>query len=112
MEIFFANARLAKACNQERDGDRRWGRPVAQHVRRRLNELAAADTLADMGHLPPARCHQLIGDHAGQFAVDAGPRFRVVFEPSHDPLPRRSDGGIDLVRVTAIVILAVEDYHD
>ena len=38
--------------------------------------------------------------------------IRLVFEPNHDPLPRREDGGIDLDQVTAItVIWEVIDYH-
>ena len=74
-------------------------------------ELRAADTLADISTLPPARCHQLSGDRAGQFAVDVRHPFRLIFEPAHDPVPRKEDGGIDLPRVTAIRILEVTDYH-
>lgn len=74
-------------------------------------ELRAADTLADIGTLPPARCHQLSGDRAGQFAVDVQHPFRLIFESAHDPVPRKEDGGIDLTRVTAVRILEVTDYH-
>ena len=45
------------------------------------------------------------------FAIDLVHPFRLVFEPNHDPLPRRKDGGIDLEQVTAIKILEVVDYH-
>ncbi len=74
-------------------------------------ELRAADTLADISMLPPARRHGLSGDRAGQFAVDVQHPFRLIFEPAHDPVPRKEDGGIDLARVTAIRILEVTDYH-
>lgn len=74
-------------------------------------ELRAADTLADISTLPPARCHQLSGDRAGQFAVDVQHPFRLIFEPAHDPVARKDDGGIDLTRVTAVRILEVTDYH-
>jgi proteic killer suppression protein len=74
-------------------------------------ELRAADTLADISMLPPARCHGLSGDRAGQFAVDVQHPFRLIFEPAHDPVPRKKDGGIDHARVTAIRILEVTDYH-
>jgi proteic killer suppression protein len=86
--------------------------PITQRLAiERLTELSAAATLAEMGFLPPARCHPLTGDRDGQFAVDAGPLMRVIFEPAHDPIPRRPDGGIDLANITAIVILEVIDYH-
>jgi len=74
-------------------------------------ELRAADTLADISTLPPARCHQLTADRAGQFAVDAQHPFRLIFEPAHDSVLRKEDGGIDLTRVTAIRIVEVTDYH-
>lgn len=74
-------------------------------------ELKAADTLADISALPPARCHQLSGDRAGQFAVDVQHPFRLIFEPADDPVPRKEDGGIDLTRVRAIRILEVTDNH-
>lgn len=37
--------------------------------------------------------------------------YRLVFEPAHDPVPRTTDGGIDIDRVTAITIMEVVDYH-
>ena len=37
--------------------------------------------------------------------------YRLLFEPAHDPLPRKPDGGLDWAGVTAIRILGVEDYH-
>jgi proteic killer suppression protein len=37
--------------------------------------------------------------------------WRLIFRPDHDPVPQRSDGGIDLAAVTAVIIVAIEDYH-
>jgi len=36
---------------------------------------------------------------------------RLIFAVHHDPLPRKDDGGIDMQRVTAIMILEIVDYH-
>ena len=107
VEIVFRQGRLAKVCSTEADVKRMWGQYAAK-VMQRLAELAAAETLADMGTLPPARCHQLVGNRKGQFAVKAGPRLRVVFEPATDPIPRKRD----LAKVTMIRVLAIEDYHE
>ncbi|MGE5206081.1 MAG: killer suppression protein HigA [Chlamydiota bacterium] len=74
-------------------------------------ELAAADTLADVSRLPPPRCHQLSENLDEQFAVDISPNERLVFEVDDNPVPRRADGGIDLNKVLAVVILRIEDYH-
>ena len=88
-----------------------WGRENARKVRQRLAELSAADTLAVAVKLPAARLHALKGDRKGQYAVDVKHPFRLIFEPAHDPIPTKDDGGVDLEKITRIRVLAVEDYH-
>ena len=61
--------------------------------------------------MPPARMHELKSNRDEQFAVDLVHPYRLVFEPTHDPLPRKEDGGINLEQVTAIKIMEVVDYH-
>lgn len=73
--------------------------------------LANADTLVMVPHTPPERLHQLVGGRENQFAIDLVHPYRLVFEPDHDPIPLKDDGGIDLTRVTAITVLDVVDYH-
>lgn len=58
-----------------------------------------------------SRRHQLRGDRDEQYAVDLVHPCRLVFEPNHEPLPRRQDGGVDTDQVTAITIIDVIDYH-
>ena len=111
MDIFFKTKKLQKACNNERDSIRQWGPANARKIRQRLAELRAAVTLENMKILPAAGCHPLKGNRAGQFAVDVNHPFRLIFEPDHDPVPRKDDGGVDLGGITRIRILAVEDYH-
>ncbi len=111
MEIVFGSHKLQKTCNSERESGRKWGAQNARKVRQRLTELAAAATLADVSRVPPVRLHQLRGNMAGKFAVDVKHPFRVVFEPANDPIPKKDDRGIDLVRITRIRVLSVEDYH-
>ena len=74
-------------------------------------ELKAAGSLAEMSRLPPARCHELGGNRAGQYSVDLEHSYRLLFVPSHDPLPLRDDGGIDRARIVEIEIIGIEDTH-
>lgn len=111
MEIGFASRKLEKACNYEREGDRMWGTENARKVRQRLAELAAAETLAVVATIRPARLHALKGNRKGQYAVDVKHPFRLIFDLAHDPIPKRDDGGVDLERVTRIRVSSVEDYH-
>lgn len=110
MEISFADRRLQRACNDNRRLVREHGERRARRLRQRLDDLRAAETLAAMRYLP-GRCHQLTGDRVGQFALDLDHPYRLIFEPDHDPIPKKEDGGIDWNAVTAVRILAVEDYH-
>ena len=77
----------------------------------RMAVLTAARNLALVPTTPPDRRHPLRGEREGQFAVDLVHPHRLVFKPSHEPLPRKADGGIDTEQVTAITILDVIDYH-
>jgi len=111
MDIIFRSSKLQKACSSERESNRQWGAENAKKIRQRLADLEAAETLADMGALPPARCHELKGDRTGQFAVDLRHPLRLIFEPAQEPVPRKEDGGVDLHKVIKIRILDVGDYH-
>ncbi|GLC27772.1 hypothetical protein rosag_42850 [Roseisolibacter agri] len=111
MELHFKSRKLEKSCSVERESVRMWGAERSRVVRRRLAELAAAESLAVISCLPPARLHPLSGDRDGQFAVDVQHPFRLVFEPYQDEIPCLADGGVDKAKITAIRILGVEDYH-
>jgi len=87
------------------------GAKCAGKLMQRMMELQAADTLSDISHLPPARCHELSGDRAGQFSVDVEHPYRLLFIPINDPLPLREDGGIDREKVTEIQIIEIQDTH-
>ena len=84
---------------------------MAKKIKLRLAVLSNAPTLSEVPTSPPDRRHQLKGDRSGQYAVDLIHPHRLIFEPNHEPLPRRTDGGIDTDQVTAIRIIEVTDYH-
>ncbi len=87
------------------------GDTMARKLQQRLMELSAADTLADISHLPPPRCHELTGNRAGQFSVDLVHPYRLLFIPADEPLPVLDGGGVDRSRVTEIEIVAIADTH-
>ena len=70
-----------------------------------------ATILEDMRRVM-GRCHQLRGNRAGQLSLDLDHPYRLIFEPDHDPIPRKEDGGMDWTQITAIVIIGVEDTHE
>lgn len=111
MDIYYTNTKLAKTCNDYTLMTRKWGVANANKVRQRLIDLDAANNLAEISHNPPTRRHELKGKRNRQFAVDVQHPQRIIFEIDHDPIPSTIDGGIDLKKITSIIIIEVEDYH-
>ena len=111
MDIAFQTRKLEKTFNSASALRKAYGDRIAKTIAMRLAVLRAAPTLSMVPTTPPERRHQLRGDRDEQYAVDLVQPYRLVFEPNHQPLPRREDGGIDTHQVSAITILEVIDYH-
>jgi proteic killer suppression protein len=112
VDIAFADASLRELCNNSKGLRRRYGAEGEKKIRRRFDELAAAGTLAVLRSLPGPRCEELKGSRKGQLSVRLQGAFRLIFEPQENPPPAKPDGGLDWTAITAIRVLAIEDYHD
>jgi len=110
MDIIFKSKKLEDFCNSHSAMQREYGAKLAKVLRRRLDDLRAAPNLQIMKVLP-GRCHELTGARNGQLAVDLEHPKRLVFEPSHETLPVKKDGGLDWAGVTVIKIVEIVDYH-
>lgn len=77
----------------------------------RLDVLKAASCLSDVPHTPPIRRHALSGKWAGRYAVDITGNWRLIFRPLAASSPADPGGASDLAGITAIEIVAIEDYH-
>lgn len=111
MEISFKNEKLRKICTDARRATREHGAVRARKLRLRLDDMAAAGSLAVTRALP-GHYHELTGDRKGQLAVSLDGPYRLIFEPATEPVPRNADGGLDWAEVTAVRVLGIEDYHD
>jgi toxin HigB-1 len=110
MDLDFVSKKLRRQMSEAAEMRKAFGQ-LAKPLQMRLGVLKNAPTLASVPRDPPVRRHLLTGDLAGHFAVVLKDNWRLIFRPDHDPIPKKEDGGIDLDRVTAIVIDGVEDYH-
>ncbi|MCH7613248.1 MAG: system killer suppression protein [Candidatus Marinimicrobia bacterium] len=111
MDIDFKTSKLSKVFNSEKNLNKAYGKQRAKAIMRRMAVLRGAPSLADVPHQKPERRHQLTGNRKGKFAVDITRNERIVFLPNHNPVPTLDVGGIDLEKITAVKIIAVEDYH-
>lgn len=112
MRVTFRTAKLAKLCSIEKDLVRALGALMARRVMARLGELEAATTLDDVRSLPHARAHELRGDRDEQISLDLVHPQRLVVSVGDDPVPRHDDGGLDWMRITAVVVEEITDTHD
>jgi proteic killer suppression protein len=111
MEIQFKTDKLRKSCTDAKVMIKTHGPERAKILRRRLDQLLAAPTLAVMRGLP-GKCHGLSGDQNGTLAIALDGPYRLIFEPAVNPPPQLADGGLDWQEVTAVRVLEVENYHD
>lgn len=110
MNVSFGSSKFAREVNDRKLLVRTYGDRRAKLIGRRLDDLRAAASLADLRNLP-GRYHELHGDRKGQISADLDHPYRLLFRPA-EPVPVREDGGLDWNRVESVVILGVEDTHD
>ena len=108
MEIAFETERLARLCNSQAALDRAYGAACAKRLRQRLQELEAVESLADMVF---GRPHELKGNRTGQLSVDLVHPLRLIFRPTAQPAPTKTDGGLDRSKVKSVTIIEVTDPH-
>ncbi len=111
MDTNFRTEKLQKIFNSDKDLQKKYNKFMVRKIKMRLAVMRSADTLAMVPTNRPVRRHLLKGKRSGQYAVDLVHPFRLVFEPNHDPIPGKEDGGIDERQITAVTIIEVVDYH-
>lgn len=111
MDILFRTNKLRKQLTNDKKRRQTYGDVCARKIKQRLDDLRAATCLEDVAPPFPGRCHELRGDLSGILAMDAKHPFRILFEPAHESIPAKDDGGLNWLEVTAITIIDVEDHH-
>lgn len=111
MQVNFKSRKLQKVCNNEQRCIKKFGAICAKRIRARLDELHDSPNLETMRYFPQARFHPLSGDMKGLYAVDVEHPKRLIIKPDHNPIPKKTDGGIDLEQVTRVLVVDIIDYH-
>ena len=109
MEVFFDAPDLAEACASEKELRKKHGTVRAKRIQQRLKDLGAAESLADMRHLP-GRCHELRGNLTSHLSLDLDHPYRLLFRPTEDTEPGPG-GGLDWSKVRAVTVVSVADTH-
>jgi toxin HigB-1 len=110
MIITFAEKDLRAYANNKKLAIRKLGSKRAEVFNRRLDDLAASISFADLGNLP-GRFHQLTGDRSDQWSCDLDHPYRLVFEPTSVSIPKDSSGRQILSEITSLRIIEITNYH-
>ena len=98
MEISYKNNKIKNVCTDAKVSDRTYGKEMSEKIQMRIGEIEAADTVEDMIKFHIGRCHSLINNRKGQYAVDLVHPYRLIFE--------KRGNEIQVVHIVEIV-----DYH-
>lgn len=109
MKIIFKTKKLEKILNSERLIKKHYGKN-AKKIMMRLSEINAVENLENLMTLP-GRFHNLKGERKNTFACDLKHPFRLIFEPSNDPIPTDDNNKIIYSKITEIKILEIKDYY-
>ncbi len=98
MEISYKDKKIEKICTDIKSSDKKYGQEMSEKIQMRLDQIKAADSVEEMVMHKIGRCHPLVNNRKGQYAVDLVHPYRLIFE--------KVDGIIQLVKIMEIV-----DYH-
>lgn len=110
MNVYFANERLERMLTAPREATKRYGPQNARAIALRLDNLMVAESLEEMKNMPGG-IHELKGDRKGSFAIRLSGGWRMVIEPTYDPIRTMPGGGIDWAEVRSVTVVEVVDYH-
>ena len=112
MEVTYRASKLRKLAENKKALISELGLICAKKFEQRISEFMAADCLEDLKHLPGPRIHELKADRKGQFSADLKHPLRLIFQPTNQPDPRKTDGGWDWAGITLIEIQEITDIHE
>lgn len=86
MQVNYKNRQIEKICTNASAATKKYGRRTAGLIHQRVDEIYAADSVEMLVQYRIGRCHQLVGDRKGQFAMDLEHPLRLVFEVIRDEI--------------------------
>ena len=110
MKITFKSKRLKKTVNTDRTLFKVYGQKRGKCLKRRLDQLQAADSLEQVRHAP-GNFHELIGNRKGQWACKIDHSYRLIFEPHERPIPTDDNGRYLWQKIKGVAIVEIIDYH-
>jgi len=87
---------------------KKWVRNALKYIKKRLDDLATAESFADLEFLP-GRFHQLKENRKDQWSCDLDHPYRLIFIPNENPIPKNESGVQILIEIQSAEIIEIED---
>lgn len=97
MRLGYGSAEMRRVCTDEKQMKRHYDLKVVKTLRRRLQELVAAQSMEDLLH-GTGKWESLHGDRPDQWSARLSANWRLIVAP------------VDEAEVD-VVIIDIEDYH-
>ena len=98
MRILYRTKKLKKVCEVRKEGVKKYGSEMGKIIPIRIDQIRNADSVLHLVQYGVGRCHELIGDRKGQYAMDLIHPYRLIFTQN------------DAQTVT-VTIEEISDYH-
>jgi len=100
LNIVYKTRKLEKICEDKKVSVKSYGIDMANKIKLRINEIRASDSVEEMIQYQIGRCHALVGDRFGEYAVDLVQPFRLIFTKDDDTK-----------QIKVVKIMEITDYH-
>ncbi len=98
LRITYKTRKLKEECTNFSTAKKNHGDSMAVLIHQRIAELNAADSVQMLVKFRIGKCHPLVGDRKGQYAMDLVQPYRLVFKLSEE-------------ESQVVQVIKIEDYH-
>ncbi|MBQ9448906.1 MAG: type II toxin-antitoxin system RelE/ParE family toxin [Acholeplasmatales bacterium] len=86
MKVIYANKQIEEICTNGKIARKKYGINMANKIATRIKQLISADSVEMMVQLHWGRCHKLLNNREGQYAMDLEHPYRLIFTIKNDEL--------------------------
>ena len=77
--VHYRTNKLQKICENAKVASRTYGDEMAERIHLRIDQITSANNVEELVQHRIGRCHLLIGDRKGQYAMDLIQPYRLIF---------------------------------
>lgn len=86
MQVNYRNRQIEKICTDASAATKKYGKRTAGLIHQRVDEIYVAVSVEMLVQFRIGRCHPLVGNRKGQYAMDLELPLRLIFEVNGDEI--------------------------